>query len=69
MDEIAQNELDQFKKELDSFHESFSGLVNKGILTAVGMNEHGEVQYRLTEKGIGIAQHLGFELDETNEAE
>tara|TARA_B100000575_G_C22857791_1_gene501449 strand:- start:522 stop:728 length:207 start_codon:yes stop_codon:yes gene_type:complete len=67
MDEIAQNELEEFKRELDSFHESFSGLVNKGILTAVGMNEQGEVQYRLTTKGIQIAQHLGFERDETNE--
>ena len=69
MDEQAKEELEKFQKELDEFHNAFTGLVEKGILTAVGMNEKGEVQYRLDEKGIEIARLLGFEESETNTEE
>ena len=69
MDEQAKEELEKFQKELDEFHNAFTGLVQKGILKAVGMNEQGEVQYRLDEKGIEVAKALGFEQSETNEEE
>lgn len=69
MDKQSKEELEKFQKELDEFHNAFTGLVDKGILTAVGMNEKGEVQYRLDEKGIEIARLLGFEESETNTEE
>ena len=69
MDKQSKEELEKFQKELDEFHNAFTGLVDKGILTAVGMNEKGEVQYRLDKKGIEIARLLGFEESETNTEE
>ena len=67
MKQNVENELDNFIQELDEFHNAFVGLVEKGILVAVGMNEEGEVQYRLDEKGIEIAKQLGFEEAETTQ--
>ena len=69
MDKQAYQELNEFKKELNEFHIAFQGLVDKGILKAVGMNHQGEVQYQLDERGIELAKYLGLEESETTEQE
>ena len=56
-------EIEKFMNELEDINEAFDGLIEKGYLEVVGLNDDGQPLYSLTEKG----KMLGAILDETEE--
>lgn len=48
-------------EELDDIHEALDGLIMKGMVNIVGVNENGELLYQLSDKGKYYIENYGKE--------
>lgn len=48
-------------EDIDDIHEALDGLIMKGMVNIVGVNENGELLYQLSNKGKYYAENYGKE--------
>lgn len=48
-------------EDIDGIHEALDGLIMKGMVNIVGVNENGELLYQLSNKGRYYAENYGKE--------
>jgi hypothetical protein len=57
--------MEELLNEMEELNDAFNGLLKKGMIEVVGINEDGQPLYQLTEAGEKVSEALFG--DETNE--